>query len=80
MKKKGSGPRVFAGIRAQRGYTLEQAALLLRVTPRYLRSIELGHTPLSYVLAMRMTRVYQCELMDLRRPTQDAGDQSDSPD
>ncbi len=45
--------------RESAGFTLEQAARRARVCPAYLRRIEKrGWTP--YVLAMRLSRLYQC--------------------
>jgi hypothetical protein len=60
--------RPFAHCRREAGLDLHAAAVRLRVHPRYLRSLELSHGPLSLDLAHRMAREYGVPLNDLIRP------------
>lgn len=59
--------RPFARVRERRGMTLDQAAYRMRITPGYLRALELGRSPLCFGLAQQMARVYECGLMELRQ-------------
>lgn len=56
----------FARVRERRGLSLAQAAGRMRVSPTYLRALELGRSPLCYMLALKMAKVYDCSLPDLR--------------
>ena len=50
------------------GYTSTEAARLLQVTQQTLSRIENGHTHrISFVLAVRMAKVYGCPLETLAR-------------
>ncbi len=58
-------PRPPEAVRKRAGITFEQAAVLLRVSHGYLRSIERGHRPLPVGLAGRMAHRYQCDIFEL---------------
>jgi hypothetical protein len=60
--------RPFAECRRQAGLDLHRAAVRLRVHPRYLRSLELGHRPLSLDLAYRRAVAYGVPLNSLTQP------------
>jgi len=48
-------------VRAEAGYSLQRAAKLARIEPEYLRRVE-NHGGASYVLAVRLSRLYQCSM------------------
>jgi transcriptional regulator with XRE-family HTH domain len=62
--------RPFAVRREELGLSLHRAAARLRVSPRYLRTLELGRAPLSLVLAQRMALQYGCPVDRLTRPSE----------
>lgn len=59
--------RAFAHCRRRAGLCLQQAAVRLRISARYLRALERGQVPLSPALAQRMAREYGVRLADLTR-------------
>jgi transcriptional regulator with XRE-family HTH domain len=63
--------RPFARVRRELGLSLDQAAARLRLTPRYLRSLELSAGPLTQPLAARMSVAYGAALNTLTRPNAD---------
>lgn len=65
--------RPFALRRREAGLDLPTAAARLRVNPHYLRTVELGHSPLSLRLANRMAVVYGTTIRLLTEPVSGAG-------
>lgn len=65
--------RPFAACRRAAGLTLHQAAARLRVNAHYLRTLELGHSPLSIRLAGRMATEYGTTIRLLTQPASGAG-------
>jgi hypothetical protein len=60
--------RALADRRREAGLCLHRAAARLRISTGYLRSLERGHTPLSFPLAERMAQEYGTTIRDLTRP------------
>src|SRR5437870_2800466 len=74
----GTGPemvteRPFAGRRRELGLCLHRAAARLRISPRYLRGLELGRIALSLRLAERMATEYVTSIDSLTRPARAGG-------
>lgn len=65
--------RPFAQRRREAGLDLLLAAARLRVNPQHLRTVELGHSPLSIRLANRMAVVYGTTTRLLTEPVSGAG-------
>ncbi len=68
-----SAERPFAIRRREAGLDLQTAAARLRVNARYLRTVELGNSPLSIRLANRMAVVYGTTIRLLTEPVIGAG-------
>lgn len=60
--------RPFALRRREAGFDIQTAAVRLRVNPHYLRTVELGHAPLSIRMANRMAVVYGTTIRLLTEP------------
>jgi hypothetical protein len=56
-----STPTEASRTRVEAGYSLQRAAKLARVEPEYLRRVE-KHGGASYVLAVRLSRLYRCSM------------------
>ncbi len=60
--------RAFAARRREAGLDLQQAAVRLGISERYLRVLERGRARLSLPLAQKMVATYRTTITDLTRP------------